>query len=117
MNRKDNNIIRFPRRNARAKDMPDDANSSTVADRRALYLHRLQYSLRMVLSVFLMWVQGPIDLVCGWLNVITMLALGALWLFTPASTTVLWSLAGISLVLFLLPLLLAVFIYWLMPTK
>jgi hypothetical protein len=100
------NIFRFPRRNARAKDIPEAAGSSTIADRGALYLRRLQYSLRLVLSVFFMWAQGPIGLVCGWPNVITLLALGALWLLIPVPADVLWSLADVCLVLFLVPVLL-----------
>jgi hypothetical protein len=116
MEENEGNVVQFRRDDL--STVTEAANDDTAANAHTTLLaHRVKYGLRLILSIVLMWLQGPVKFVCVFLNIIVGLAFVALLIFKSISTGPLWLLAGIGFLLFLIPLLLEFLIYWIMPTK
>lgn len=121
MKEKPNNIISFPGGGAAANDAlshrPEEADRQGARGLRAAILwHRVQYAVRLLLSIVLMALQGPIGIICRFVGVWTAIALAVLWFF-PVPAGLLWAMGGGCLALLLIPLLLDLLVYWTMPTK
>ncbi len=116
MREKDGKVILFP-----GGDPPQGIEAANDDDAGAecagVLAHRVKYGLRFILSIVLMWLQGPLGFVCHLLSLLVWAAFLLLLIFKGVWTGPLWLLAGIGFLLFLVPLLFEFLVYWVMPTK
>lgn len=115
MKNKDHNVVTFP--GSGPPPEVEAANDASAQAATSVFLYRMKYGLRLILSIVLMWLQGPLGFVCRLLSVIVWAAFFVLLIFAKINAWPLFLMASLAFVLFLLPLLFEFLVYWVMPTK
>lgn len=118
MNNKDQNVVTFPGGGPpREVEAANDSNPSEVSESTSLFAHRLKYGFRLVLSIVLMWLQGPLGFICRLLSFVVWAGFFVLLIFAKINAGPLFLMASVAFFLFLLPMLFEFLVYWVMPTK